>query len=105
MLFSPRMSLKNRAALCRRLATALTVGIDVRKVFAREAENARNGAARKRLTAISEAVAQGESLTQALAETDDYFPPLLHEMIEVGEHTGHLGEIFGQLAEHYDSQV
>jgi type II secretory pathway component PulF len=105
MLFSARMSLKNRAALCRRLATALTAGIDIRKIFAREAENARNGSARRRLTAVSEAVAQGESMTAALEATGDYFPPLLREMVEVGEQTGHLGEIFGQLAEHYENQA
>ena len=49
MLFSARMSLRKRAALCRRLATALTAGIDIRKVLAREAQQARNAAGRRRL--------------------------------------------------------
>ncbi len=105
MLFSARMSLRNRAALCRRLATALTAGVNIRKVLAREAQQSRNAAARQRLTALSEAVAQGESLTAALDATADYFPLLFREMVEVGEQTGHLGEIFGQLAEHYENQV
>ena len=99
------MSLRNRAALCRRLSTALTAGIDIRKVLDREAQQARNAAARRRLAEVSSAVAQGETLTAALAETKDYFPPLFHELVEVGEQTGHLGEIFGQLAEHYESQI
>ena len=105
MLFSPRMSLRNRASLCRRLSTALTAGIDIRKVLAREAQQARNSAARRRLTDISSAVAQGESLTAALDATNDYFPLLFRELVEVGEQTGHLGEIFAQLAEHYENQV
>ncbi len=105
MLFSARMSLRNRAALCRRLSTALTAGIDIRKVLAREAQQARNAAARRRLAEVSSAVAQGESLTAAVDATGDYFPPLFREMVEVGEQTGHLGEIFGQLAEHYENQV
>ena len=105
MLFSARMSLRKRAALCRRLATALTAGIDIRKVLAREAQQARNAAGRRRLEAVSSAIAQGESLTAALDATGDYFPLLFREMVEVGEQTGHLGEIFGQLAEHYENQV
>jgi type IV pilus assembly protein PilC len=105
MLFSARMSLPNRAALCRRLATALTAGIDIRKVLAREAAQARNAAARRRLAEINSAVAQGESLTAALDATGDYFPLLFREMVEVGEQSGHLGEIFAQLAEHYESQL
>jgi type IV pilus assembly protein PilC len=104
MFFTPQMSLRDRANLCRRLSTALTAGIDIRRVLAREAQ-ARNAAARRRLAAVSEAVAQGESLTAALAETKDYFPTLFREMVEVGEQTGHLGEIFGQLAEHYENQI
>jgi type IV pilus assembly protein PilC len=50
-------------------------------------------------------VAQGESLTEALDATGDYFPLLFREMVEVGEQSGHLGEIFAQLAEHYENQI
>jgi type IV pilus assembly protein PilC len=104
MLISPRMPLKPLASLCRRLATALTAGIDARTVWAREAQQAR-GPARRRLAAVSQAVNQGESLTDALAATGDFFPALFREMAEVGEQSGHLGEVFGQLAEHYQGQV
>ena len=56
-------------------------------------------------TDVSSAIAQGESLTAALDATGDYFPLLFREMVEVGEQTGHLGEIFAQLAEHYENQI
>jgi type II secretory pathway component PulF len=102
---SPRMSLVERARLCRRLATTLTAGIDIRKVLAREAEQARTATARRRLSEVSSAVAQGESLSAALATTGDFFPPLFHELVEVGEQTGHQGEIFAKLAEHYENQM
>ena len=105
MFFSPRMSAKPLAFLCRRLATALMAGIDVRTVWAREAQHARGRAARQHLAAISRAVNQGESLAAALAATGDFFPLLFREMAEVGEQSGHLGEVFAQLAEHYENQV
>ena len=75
MFFSPRISAKPLAFLCRRLATALTAGIDMRTVWAREAKHAQGRAARRHLAAISRAINAGESLTAALAATDDFFPP------------------------------
>jgi len=105
MFFSARMPLKPLAGLCRRLATALTAGIDLRTVWAREAQQARAWTARQRLSLVGRAIDQGESLTDALPSTGDYFPVLFREMVEVGEESGHLGEVFAQLAEHYEGQV
>jgi type II secretory pathway component PulF len=105
MLFSARMPTKRLAALARRLATSLVAGIDVRTVWAREAQHARGLAARKHFAAISRAVNDGESLADALAASGDFFPPLFREMAEVGDRSGHLGEVFEQLAEHYENQV
>lgn len=105
MLFSPRIKIKPLAGLCRRLATALGAGIDVRTVWAREADRAHGWAARERFRTVNEAVHRGESMAAALAATGDFFPPLLRELIEVGEKGGHLSEVFAQLAEHYEGQL
>jgi type II secretory pathway component PulF len=104
-LFSPRISTKSLATLCRRWATALIAGIDIRSHVARDAEMARGSAARRVMESISQCVRRGQSLTDALAQTDDYFPQLFREMIEVGEQSGHLGEVFRQLALHYEQQI
>ena len=104
MFFSTRIRLKKLAALCRRLATSLEAGIDVRTVWQRETGRA-SGRARIRIGAVSQAVDRGEGLAEALAEAGGFFPPLLAELAQVGQQTGHLGEVFAQLAEHYDSQV
>ena len=105
MFFSSRIPLKPLAALCQRLATALVAGIDVRTVWAREAQQARGLAARRQLALVGRAVREGESVTAAVAATGDFFPPLFREMVEVGEQSGHLGEVFARLAEHYQAQV
>jgi type IV pilus assembly protein PilC len=97
--------MKSLAALCHRLATALVAGVDVRTVWAREAEHARGRAARRHLAAVSRAVSQGQSVAEAFSATGDFFPPLVREMVDVGEQTGHLGEIFARLSEHYQAQV
>lgn len=105
MLFSPRIKIGPLAALCRRQATALGAGIDVRNAWDREANRASGQAARARITGISEAVARGETLAAALADTGDYFPTLFRELVDVGEQTGHLSEVLARLAENYEDQV
>ena len=105
MLFSPRIKIKTLAGLCRRSATALGAGIDLRTVWAREADRAAGWAARERLRTVSEAVHRGESMAAALAATGDFFPLLFRELVEVGEQAGHLSEVFAQLAEHYEGQL
>jgi type II secretory pathway component PulF len=105
MIFSARIGQLDLANLCRRLATALESGVDARRVFAREATGGASGRMRHELEQVSRAVAQGESLNDALALTGDYFPPLFLEMVLVGEQTGHTAEVFKHLAEHYENQV
>ncbi len=105
MLFSHRITNKQLAGLCRRLATSLEAGIDVRTVWAREAQRASGRAARARLEVVSREIAAGESLAHAMAETGNFFPLLFRELAEVGEQTGHLSEVFSQLANHYQERL
>jgi type IV pilus assembly protein PilC len=102
--FEPRIGLKPLAALCRRLTTSLGAGVDVRTVFAREA-SATRGAGRSRFSEMSEAVDQGTSIAGSLNETGQYFPDFFRELVQVGEQSGHLPEVFRQLAEHYEHQL
>jgi type IV pilus assembly protein PilC len=92
------------ADLSQRLSTALEAGIDARTVWAREAQRA-TGSLRGRLQIISQAINGGASMAEGLADAGDYFPPLFRQLAEVGEQTGHQGEIFHQLADHYQHQL
>ena len=105
MFFSPRIKIKRLAGLCRRSAIALGAGIDLRTVWAREAERATGRAARRRLESISRAVNRGQSMAEALHATGDFFPTLFRELVAVGEQTGHLAEVLTELAEHYERQL
>jgi type II secretory pathway component PulF len=105
MFSRSRISTSELAQLCRRLATSLEAGIDLRSVWNREAAQARGPTARERFRAVSEAINRGESVHDALAQTGRFFPPLFCELAEIGEQTGHVGESFRHLAEHYDQQL
>jgi type IV pilus assembly protein PilC len=105
-MFVPReIGMRRLAQLCRRLSTSLEAGIDARTVWAREAEHATGLVGRARIRQISDDVARGESVSQAVLEAGDYFPPLFAALVQVGEETGHLGESFRDLAEHYEQQL
>ena len=84
---------------------SLLAGIDERTICAREVKNAHGSAARRHLTTVSQMVNRGETLSDGLADTGDFFPPLFREMVQVGEQSGHLGEVLKQLANHYQNQI
>jgi type II secretory pathway component PulF len=105
MLFSPRISQRELAQLCRRLATALEAGLEIRSVVAREATGRASRGLLTHMSQINLAVKQGSSLRDAVQATGNYFPLLFREMVDIGEQTGHLDSVFRHLAEHYEHQL
>lgn len=53
----------------------------------------------------AELVRQGETLSQALSRHPDYFPPLVSQMLVVGEATGQLDKIFLRLSTFYNREA
>jgi len=104
MIFSPRISLRQLAQLCRRLAIAYQAGLDARSIWAKETQRAR-GALQRRLKITSQSIAAGESLSEAFSATGNFFPPLFSELVAVAEQTGKFDTVFTQLAEHYHQQL
>jgi type II secretory pathway component PulF len=105
MFFSARIGQKELAQLCRRLATGLEAGLEVRRVWAREAGSRLSPALRGNLEHVAEGINRGQTLSDALAGTGKYFPGLFHELVAVGEQTGKLAEVLKRLAEHYEHQL
>jgi type II secretory pathway component PulF len=100
-MFSPRMRLKPLAQLCHRLATATNAGIQDRKIWTDES-NRGSLSERRAAAQVRDQLAVGRSIIDALPATDEYYPPLFRQMVEVGEVSGRLGEIYKRLARHYD---
>lgn len=103
-MFGSQIGLKPLEGLCRRASISLGAGIDARTVWSREAQRAA-GPLHRHLTDISDAINEGESLTDALADSGEFFPAIFREMCQVGEQTGHLDTVLAQLAEHYHAQL
>jgi type IV pilus assembly protein PilC len=56
------------------------------------------------LKKVTEEVKRGENLSDALARAG-IFPPLLHQMVTVGETTGKLDEVLGKVSDYYNQDV
>jgi type IV pilus assembly protein PilC len=89
--------------MCRTLHHSLAAGLTLRNVFRMQA---RKGSAPVRLVAerISQRLERGDSLEMALNQEQKVFPPLFLSLAAVGENTGNLPEIFGELEKYYRLQ-
>ena len=105
MFFSARISIKELAGLCHRLATSIEAGIDIRAVWRREASGAARASLRSRFKSIDQDVAAGRSLADAIGATGDFFPPMFRELVNVGEQSGRVADVFAQLHRHYLDQI
>lgn len=60
---------------------------------------------RDALHEIAEAVRGGQLMSQALAEREEYFPPLVAQMVAVGESTGKLESLMSRISNFYTREV
>jgi type IV pilus assembly protein PilC len=98
------LPLRNLIELCRVLRHNLGAGLTLRDVFRQQADR---GAAAVRPLAqrIRTSIEAGDSLQIALERERAFFPPLFLSMAVVGEKTGNLPEIFGELEKYYSLQL
>ncbi|MGI9456651.1 MAG: type II secretion system F family protein [Aeoliella sp.] len=103
MFIAPHLQGKRLADLCHRLGVALAAGIDIRKVWQREASAAPRSY-RGEFAKVRQGIEAGESFAQSLNKTGKLFPPLFREMVDVGERTGQIAEVLHKLADHYQGR-
>lgn len=60
---------------------------------------------RDALHQVAEEVSQGEHLAEAIARRPDYFPPLVSQMISVGETTGQVDQILVRIGDFYGREA
>ncbi|MBI2623747.1 MAG: type II secretion system F family protein [Candidatus Liptonbacteria bacterium] len=80
-------------------------GIPVAQAFEIVSHVVSNALYEELLHEISEAVRSGETISGALRRYPDYFPPLVSQMIAVGEQSGQLSQIFGRVAGFYEREA
>lgn len=99
-----RISYRQLAKLFQRMGTSYSAGIDLLSIYDKESRIA-GKTYRQKSTQIKNQLAEGDSLTDAMAATEGYFPDLALAVVRAGEKSGRLEDSFLRLSKHYDSLV
>jgi general secretion pathway protein F len=98
-LFSPAISIKDRALVTRQLATLIDAGLPIEESLAGVANQAGKQKIRAMLLAIRSKVLEGQPLAAAIGLYPKAFPILYRASIKAGEESGHLAAVLMALAD------
>jgi type IV pilus assembly protein PilC len=92
------------ARFCRTLATLTASGVPILEGLEITARTSGNAIVEDAIMAVRKAVEEGKTISAPLAETK-VFPPMVVQMINVGEQTGALDQMLSKIAEFYEEEV
>jgi type IV pilus assembly protein PilC len=92
------------ARFCRTLATLLSSGVSILEALDITARTAGNAVIEEAILTTRKSIERGETIAQPLRETA-VFPPMVVQMIGVGEATGALDTMLSKIADFYEEEV
>src|SRR5436190_10803215 len=92
------------ARFSRTLSTLVASGVDILKALEITSQTAGNWVVEEALGNLREQVHQGVPIAQPLIESD-VFPPMVSQMVKIGEETGELEKMLGKIADFYEDEV
>ncbi len=92
------------ARFCRTLATLTASGVPILEGLEITARTSGNAIIEDAIMAVRKAVEEGKTISGPLAETK-VFPPMVVQMINVGEQTGALDQMLSKIADFYEEEV
>lgn len=95
----------NSARLARTLGSLIEGGIPIIRGLQIVAKTLTNYYFQTSLMSAAEEIQKGEPLSKILRNFPHLYPPIVEQMVAVGEETGTLGEILKRLAEFYEEEV
>lgn len=94
----------NLGSFTRTLSTMLAAGVPIIDALEICIDTLDNTQIAKDLTKVRKAVIEGKSITEPLGRIE-YFPPLITQMIKVGESTGNLDQMLVKVADVFEEEV
>ncbi len=92
------------ARFCQTLSALARSGVSIMEALDIVADTAGNAVVAQAINEARERVRVGESVSAALM-THDVFPPMVVQMMAVGEETGALDEMLDKIGDFYDAEV
>ena len=92
------------ARFCRTLSTLTSSGVPILDGLEITAKTSGNAIVEDSVMGVRKAVEEGRSVSEPLSETK-VFPPMVCQMINVGEQTGALDQMLSKIADFYEEEV
>ena len=103
-IFGPLVRKVAVARFTRTLGTMISSGVPILDALEVVAKTAGNAVVEKAIRYTKEKIAEGKTIVQPLSETK-VFPPMVVQMIGVGEATGAMDQMLTKIADFYDDEV
>ena len=92
------------ARMSRTLATLVAAGVDIIKALEITGSTAGNWVIEQSIARVRERVHEGAPIGDPLV-ADPVFPPMLGQMVKIGEETGELEQMLSKVADFYEDEV
>src|ERR671922_1858358 len=92
------------ARFSRTLSTLVAAGVDIIKALEITGQTAGNWVIEHALAGVRAKVHEGVPIAQPLIE-NEVFPPMVSQMVKIGEETGELEKMLGKIADFYEDEV
>jgi type IV pilus assembly protein PilC len=92
------------ARFSRTLSTLVAAGVDIIKALEITGQTSGNWVVEEALAGVRAKVHEGIPIAQPLIE-NDVFPPMVAQMVKIGEETGELEKMLGKIADFYEDEV
>jgi type IV pilus assembly protein PilC len=103
-IFGPLMRKAAIARVTRTLSTLISSGVPILDALTITSRTAGNKVVERAIANARASIASGHTIAEPLIESK-VFPPMVCQMIAVGETTGALDAMLGKIADFYDSEV
>jgi type IV pilus assembly protein PilC len=88
----------------RTLSTLIASGVDIMRALEITAQTAGNWVVENETANLRVRVQEGASISQPLIDSD-IFPPMVSQMVKIGEETGELEKMLSKVADFYEDEV
>jgi type IV pilus assembly protein PilC len=92
------------ARFSRTLSTLVAAGVDIIKALEITGQTSGNWVIEEALAGVRAKVHEGIPIAQPLVE-NEIFPPMVAQMVKIGEETGELEKMLGKIADFYEDEV
>jgi type IV pilus assembly protein PilC len=92
------------ARFARTLSTLVAAGVDIIKALEITGQTSGNYVIEEALAEVRARVHEGIPIAQPLDE-NEHFPPMVSQMVKIGEETGELEKMLGKIADFYEDEV